>query len=119
VIDVHRRQALYLLPGDVEPAVVRDVTEIRRGEDLVGLARAAAAAEQAQRSRELLDQVTASLFEVGGSLQAATDLPHHRTRERITSALQRLDDTICHIRDHLFATGPAGTPRPAPRGGAG
>jgi anti-anti-sigma factor len=100
-------------------AVVKDVTDIRRGEDLVALARAAAAAEHTHRSRELLDQVTASLFEVGVSLQAAMDLPHHRARESITAALQRLDDTICHIRDHLFATGPAGTPRPAPPGGAG
>jgi hypothetical protein len=100
-------------------AVVRDVTEIRRGEDLVALARAAAAAEHAQRSQELLDQVTASLFDVGVSLQAAMDLPHHRARERITAALQRLDDTICHIRDHVFATGPTVTPRPAPPGDAG
>jgi anti-anti-sigma factor len=99
-------------------AVVKDVTDIRRGEDLVGLARAAAAAEEAQRSRELLDQVTASLFEVGVSLQAAMDLPHHQARQRITAALQHLDDTICQIRDHLFTTGPTGTPKPAPRNGA-
>lgn len=99
-------------------AVVRDVTGIRRGEDLVGLARAAAAAGQAQRSRELLDEVTGSLFEVGVSLQTAMDLPHHRARERIMVALQRLDDTICRIRDHLFTAGPAGTPQPVPRNGA-
>jgi anti-anti-sigma factor len=105
--------------GHLILAVVRDVTEIRRGEDLVGLAQAAAATGQAQRSRELLDQVTASLFEVGVSLQAAIDLPHHLARQRITAALQRLDDTICQIRGHVFTTGPAGTPKPMPRGGAG
>jgi anti-anti-sigma factor len=99
-------------------AVVQDGTEFRRGEDLVGLARAAAATGQAQRSRELLDQVTASLFDVGVSLQAAMDLPHHRARQRIAAALQRLDDTICQIRDHVFTTGPAGTPKPAPPNGA-
>jgi hypothetical protein len=89
------------------------------GEDLVALARAAAAAEQAQRSQELLDQVTAGLFDVDVSLQAAMDLPHPLAWERITAALQRLDDTICHIRDHLFATGPAVTPRAAPPGRVG
>jgi anti-anti-sigma factor len=105
--------------GHLTLAVVRDVTEIRRGGDLVGLARSAAAAGHAQRSQELLDQVTASLFEVGVSLQAAFDLPHHLARERITAALQRLDDTICHIRDHVFATGPKVTPRRSPPGDAG
>jgi hypothetical protein len=105
--------------GHLTLAVIQDVTEIHRGEDLVALARAAAAAEQAQRSGELLDQVTAGLFDVDVSLQAAMDLPHPPARERITAALQRLDDTIYHIRDHLFATGPAVTPRPAPPGRVG
>jgi len=104
--------------GHLILAVVRDVTESLRGEDLVGLARAAAATEQAHRSQELLDQVTASLFEVGVSLQAAIDLPHHLARQRIVAALQRLDDTIHQIRDHVFATGATVTPRPAPRNGA-
>jgi anti-anti-sigma factor len=107
--------------GHLTLAVVRDATEIRRGEDLVGLAQAAAAAAtaQAHRSQELLDQVTASLFDVGVSLQAAMDLPHHLARQRIAAALQHLDDTIHQIRDHLFATGPKVTPRPAPPGGVG
>jgi anti-anti-sigma factor len=100
--------------GHLTLAVVRDATGIRRGEDLVDLAQAAAATEQAHHSQELLDQVTASLFEVGVSLQTAIDLPHHLARQRIAAALQCLDDTVHQIRDHLFATGPKVTPRPAP-----
>lgn len=90
--------------GNLTLAVVRDVTEIRQREDLLDLARAAVAAEQADRSQELLDQVVSSLFNVGLSLQAAINLPHHTARQRITDALQHLDDVIHEIRDHVFGT---------------
>jgi anti-anti-sigma factor len=97
-------------------AVVRDTTGPPGG-DLLDLARRAAAAEQADASRELLDRVVTSLFDVGVSLQAAASLPHHTARQRIIDALQRLDDTIHEIRDHMFAVfGHRGTP--APPGGA-
>ena len=99
-------------------AVIRDVTETRRREDLADLARAAVA-EQAHRGQELLDQIVNSLFHVGVSLQAATDLPIDVARERIADAIRRLDDTIREIRDHVFAArGPGARPRHAPPNGA-
>jgi anti-anti-sigma factor len=85
-------------------AVIRDVTETRRREDLADLARAAVAAEQEHRGHELLDRVTTSLYHVGLSLQAAISLPADVARERIAEALRRLDDTIREIRDHAFTT---------------
>jgi anti-anti-sigma factor len=99
-------------------AVIREATERRRREDLVGLARAAAAG-QAQHARDLLDRVAGSLFQVGHSLQAAIDLPREVARERITDALGRLDDTISEIRDYVFATdaGRAPPADPAPPSG--
>jgi anti-anti-sigma factor len=90
--------------GQLTLAVVRDTAEARGREDLVSLARAAVA-EQARRSRELLDRVVSNLFQVGISIQAAIDQPHDVARERITEALQRMDDTIHEIRDHVFAVG--------------
>ncbi len=83
-------------------AVVRDNAGAPGG-DLLDLARqVVAAAEQAQASRELLDRVVTSLFDVGVSLQAAASLPHLTARQRIIEALRRLDDTIHEIRDHNF-----------------
>ena len=104
--------------GRLTLAVIRDVTETRRREDLADLARAAVA-EQAHRGQELLDQIVNSLFHVGVSLQAATDLPIDVARERIADAIRRLDDTIREIRDHVFAArGPGARPRHAPPNGA-
>jgi anti-anti-sigma factor len=84
-------------------AVIRDVTETRRRDDLADLAEAAAAAEQRHPGQELLDRVVNSLSLVGISLQAAIDQPTDVARQRITEALRRLDDTINEIRDHVFA----------------
>ncbi len=104
--------------GDFTLAVIRDVTETRRREDLADLARAAVA-EQAHRGQELLDRIVNSLFHVGVSLQAATDLPSDVARERIADAIRRLDDTIREIRDHVFAArGHEARPRHAPPNGA-
>jgi anti-anti-sigma factor len=88
-------------------AVIRDITEARRHEDLGDLARAAVA-EHTQRDQELLDRVIHSLFRVGLSLQAAADLPSELARERITDALRELDDTIRDIRDYAFPPPSAG-----------
>lgn len=95
--------------GHLILAVVRDNGQARQREDLADLARAAAA-EQARHSQELLDAVISSLFHVGLSLQTALDQPAEIARERITSALRRLDDTIHQVRDHVF--GPGGPPSP-------
>jgi hypothetical protein len=100
-------------------AVIRDATGARQGGDLMDIARAAVAAEQAQRSQEVLDKVVNSLFEVGLSLQSAIDLPAEVARQHITRALQQLDDAIHVIRDHAFITRSSGAPPdPAPPDGA-
>ena len=75
-------------------AVVRDAT---------------AAAQQAHRSRELLDTVITALYHIGLSLQAAVDLPGDTARPRIEAALDALDDTISHIRAAAFTDRPPNT----------
>ena len=82
-------------------AVVRDATHERWQDDFTDLVRAALA-EQAQHAGGLLDRVVGSLFHVGLSLNAAAGQPAEVARERITQALQRLDDMIHEIRDHAF-----------------
>ena len=101
--------------GHLTLAVIRDATGTRRSGDLMDIARAAVAAQQEQRSREVLDTVVDSLFDVGLSLQAAIDLPSGMARQHITRALQQLDDAIREIRDHAFALRGSGVPPdPAP-----
>jgi anti-anti-sigma factor len=92
---------VHTTTGHLILAVIRDSTERRRRADLADLARAAAT-EQTRRSREILDAVVHSLFEVGVSLQAAGALPEDVARARITEALARLDDTIHEIRSYEF-----------------
>jgi anti-anti-sigma factor len=92
-------------------AVIRDVTEFRRRDDLADLAQAAAAAAgQRDPGRELLDRVVNGLSRVGISLRAAIDQPTDVARQRITEALRRLDDTINEIRDYVFADRGASIP---------
>ena len=69
-------------------AVIRDVTEDLPHADLGDLARAAAAAGQARRARELLDRVASGLLHVGLSLQAAIELPHDAAVQQIADALR-------------------------------
>jgi hypothetical protein len=69
-------------------------------------------AERAQHAEELLDRIVGSLFHVGVSLEQAASQPAEQARERISGALQRLDDTIHEIRGHVFrARHPGGTAR--------
>ena len=89
-------------------AVIRDATEGRRGGDLADLARSAAAG-QSHATRDLLDRVVHRLLEVGRSLQAASALPGEVARERLTEALEQLDDTIHEIRDYTFTSGDKGS----------
>jgi anti-anti-sigma factor len=101
-------------------AVIRDVTEDRPQTDLADLARAAAAADDARRGRELLSQLVDDLFRVGLSLQTAAGLPHGAALEQIAGAVQILDDTIREIRDHVFAApDPDGPPDLPPPGRPG
>jgi len=88
--------------GQLTLAVIRDVTQARRQEDLLDMARAAVAADQAHRSWELLDRVTASLYQLGLSLQTATGLPADAARRAIADALQHMDDTLREIREEIF-----------------
>jgi anti-anti-sigma factor len=98
-------------------AVIRDVTEDRPQTDLADLARAAAAADDARRGRELLSQLVDDLFRVGLSLQTAAGMPHGAALQQIADAVQILDDTIREIRDHVFAApapdGPPDLPPPS------
>ena len=100
-------------------AVIRDVTTDRPRVDLGELARAVAAADDAQRGRELLSRVADGLLRVGLSLQAAIELSHEEAVQQIADALRDLDDTIREIHDHLFATPDEdGPPDPLPSGQA-
>jgi len=87
--------------GQLVLAVVKDATQARRWDDLASLI-GAAAAEQAQHSQELFERVVGSLFRTGLSMHAAASLPTDAARERIGEALERLDETIHEIRDHVF-----------------
>ncbi len=85
-------------------AVIRDVTETRRRDDLAELARSAVA-DQAQVTTELMNRVVQQLFQVGLSLQDAEGLPGDVLRKRLAAALDQLDDVIREIRDYAFTSG--------------
>jgi anti-anti-sigma factor len=87
--------------GQFVLAVVRDATHEHWRDDLTGLIHAVLA-EQAHHAEELLDRVVGSLFHIGVSLDEAAGQPAELARERISGALQRLDDTIHDIRAHVF-----------------
>jgi len=93
--------------GRFTMAVIRDITEDQPYGDLGELARAAAAAADAHRGRELLGQVVNGLFRVGLSLQSAADLPDEIAVQQIGDALQLVDEIIADIRNYVFA-GPGG-----------
>jgi len=95
-------------------AVIRDITEDQPRADLAELARAAAAADDARRGRELLSWVVDDLFRVGLSLQTAITVPHEVAVQQIADALRSLDDTIREIRGHLFAALGRGRPPDPP-----
>jgi len=82
-------------------AVVRDAAHEAAQDDLIELVRAVLA-EQAQHAEDLLDRAVGSLFHVGLSLDEAVGQPAELARERISEAVQRLDDTVREIRDHVF-----------------
>jgi anti-anti-sigma factor len=82
-------------------AVIRDVTELERRNDLLDLARGAVA-DQPHVTSDLLDRVVHRLFQVGLSVQAASGLPGGVARKRLAEALDRLDDAIEEIRNYAF-----------------
>lgn len=60
------------------------------------------AADPADRAGELLDWVVTSIFEAGMLLQAAAELPRDAAGPRITDALDRLNDIVREVRNHVF-----------------
>jgi anti-anti-sigma factor len=82
-------------------AVVREATQDHRQDDLMDLVHGVLA-EHAYHAEELLDRVAGSLFHVGLSIDKAAGQPAELARERISDALERLDDTIHEIRDRVF-----------------
>ena len=85
-------------------AVIRDATQTQRRNDLADLARDAAAAP-AHVGSDLLDRVVHRLFQVGLSLETAASLPGDVVRQRLSDALDQLDDVIHEIRDYAFTSG--------------
>ena len=85
-------------------AVIRDTAVARRRDDLADLARGMVADESAQ-TKDLLDRVVQQLFRIGLSLQATADLPGEVARQRLSEAMDRLDQVINEIRDHAFTSG--------------
>jgi anti-anti-sigma factor len=80
--------------------VVRDVTAARRLERLAAQAAEAVAAG----GRDLLGDITDSLYHVGLSLRAAAELDDAAARAQIAEALTRLDATISQIRAAALAS---------------
>ena len=78
--------------GRLTLAVVRDVAAARR----------LAVARQDQSSRELLDWVITTLYQVGISLQAPADPPRDTAAHRIEEVLDVLSQLISQIRDTAF-----------------
>jgi PAS domain S-box-containing protein len=88
--------------GQFTLAVIRGITGTGRPDDLAGLARDAAAAQQ--EHLRLLDAVIAGLFHAGLCLQTGADLPADAVRQRIDAALGDLDDIIRQIRNTAFTS---------------
>jgi anti-anti-sigma factor len=82
-------------------AVIRNVTELERRNDLLDLAHGAVA-RQPQVTSDLLDRVLHRLFQVGLSVQTASGLPADVARKRLAEALDQLDDAILEIRNYAF-----------------
>ncbi len=99
--------------GPLTLTVIRDMTETRRLESLArldlaqltGLARAEGVADQAHRSQELLEKITAGICQVGLTLRMASDQPAEAVQAAIARALQQLDDTVRDIGSAAFTDG--------------
>ncbi len=116
------RISLHPVPtatGRLTMAVIRDISDEQPPADLAELARAAAAARDAHRARELLDRMVNGLFGVGLSLQSTADLPDEIAVQQIADSLQHVDDIIREVRDYAFADlDRDGPPGHAPPGGS-
>jgi anti-anti-sigma factor len=103
--------------GQFTFVVIRDITGTGRLDDLVSLARDAAAAKQ--EHLQLLDTLITGLSHAGVSLQAGASLPADAAGRRTEAVLGELDDMIRQIRDAVFAgRAQPGPPPPRVSGGA-
>jgi len=66
-------------------------------------------AGQVAHAGELLDSVAHNIFIVGLMLEAAVGLPRDDAAQRIAEALDRLDDVVGEIRDHVLTDRSEGT----------
>ena len=60
-------------------------------------------ARERTQADDQLDSAVTNIFIAAMMLQAAIDLPHDVTAQRITEALGRLDDAVREVRDQEFA----------------
>lgn len=87
-------------------AVVSDITERRRSEEELSVARAEKEvfAERDRIARDLHDLVIQRLFASGMALQGVLNLaPRNEMRARIENVIDDLDQTIREIRSSIFA----------------
>ena len=89
--------------GQFTIAVVRDLTRARQLEELANLA--PAAADTADRYRELLDTTITRLFSIGLSLQSVASQAPGPAADAINAAAAQLDNLIRDIRDTVFTAG--------------
>lgn len=96
--------ALSPLPGDHVLAAVRDVSEMVAAEHrLVDATRRRILAEDHERiARDLHDRIIQSLFALGMNLQAGLPSTDPTSDERISDAVDTLDEVIRAIRDVIF-----------------
>lgn len=96
--------ALSPLPGDCVLAAVRDVSETVAAESrLIDATRRRILAEDHERiARDLHDRIIQSLFALGMNLQAGLPSADPTQDERVSDAVDTLDDIIRSIRDVIF-----------------
>jgi len=96
--------ALSPLPGDCVLAAVRDVSESVAAESrLVDATRRRILAEDHERiARDLHDRIIQSLFALGMNLQAGLPSTDPAQDQRVSDAVDTLDDIIRSIRDVIF-----------------
>ena len=91
-------------------AVIRDTTHDQPGADLAESGPRGRGRNDARRGRELLGRVVGRPPGYRPEPAGRDGLPHDLAVQQIADALQRLDDTIREIHDHVFAAPPPGRP---------
>ena len=96
--------ALSPLGDELTMAAVRDLADVTRAEQgMVEATRRRILAEEHERlARDLHDRIIQSLFALGMDLEASLTLSGPDQTERISKAVDTLDDVIRAIRDVIF-----------------